>query len=265
VTAKDADRYAHGLLIMEELSDNQKIQRCQLEKFKRCYSDFPEGRWEYPPPPDPDLMVYTNGGVLGIEHTRIFRTDHSNGIVRQEQESLEERIVNRAREIYEQYGGPPLHVAVSFNSNIRLGKKDVASISTFLAGIVARYIPDVGQQVILEASRFIPRPFPREVDIIFIDRYGKSEMFWTVYRGDTVPTLTTELIEDKIQNKEAKREKYLSRCSKIWLLIVETGGAPSSHFDIPRAVVEKVYKSNFDRIFLLKDFGCEAIELKAEP
>lgn len=249
---------------MEKLTDNLKIQRYQLEKFKRCYSDFPEGRWEYPPPPDPDLIVHTDEGDLGIEHTRIFRTDHSNGIARQEQESLEERIVNRAREIYEQYGGPPLRVAVLFNSNIRLGKKDVTSISTFLAGIVARYVPDVGQQFILDASRFIPRPFPSEVNMIFIDRYGKSEMFWTVGRGDNVPTLTPEEVEGKIQNKEAKREQYLSRCSKIWLLIVESGGVPSSHFEIPSAVVEKVYKSNFDRIFLFGDFDCKAIELKTE-
>lgn len=184
--------------------------------------------------------------------------------MRQEQESLEDRIVNRAREIYEQYGGPPLHVAVSFNSNIRLGKKDVSPLSTFPASIIARYVPDVGQQFVLEAVRFIPRPFPCEVDMIFIDRYSQSETFWTVYRGDTVPSLTSEHIEDKIQNKETRREKYLKRCSKVWLLIVETGGSPSSHFEIPRTVIEKVYKSNFDRIFLLRDFMCEVIELKTE-
>jgi hypothetical protein len=89
-------------------------------------------------------------------------------------------------------------------------------------------------------------------------------MFWTVGRGDTVPTLTSELIEDIIQNKETRRERYLSRCSKIWLLIVETGGLPSSYFQIPKAVVEKIYKSNFDRIFLFRDFMYEVIELKTE-
>ena len=249
---------------MGKLSDNLRIQRHQLKKFKRCYSNFPEGSWKYPPPPDPDLIVHTNEGDLGIEHTRLFRTDHSNGIVRQEQESVEDSIVNRAREIYEQSGGPPVNVAVSFNSNIRLGKKDVSSLSTVLAAIAGRYIPDIGQQFILEAVRFIPRPFPREIDIIFIDRHSKSETFWTVYRGDNVPSLTSEYIEDKIQTKETRREKYLKRCSKVWLLIVETGGSPSSHFEIPSEVVEKIYKSNFDRIFLLRDFGCEVIELKTE-
>jgi hypothetical protein len=250
---------------MGKLSDNLRIQRHQLKKFQRCYSDFPQGKWEYASPPDPDLIVHTNEGDLGIEHTRIFRTDHSNGIVRQEQESLEDRIVNRAREIYEQYGGPSLQVAVSFNSNIRIGKKDVSSLSTFLASIVARYVPDVGQQFILEAARFIPRPFPSEIDIIFIGRHSGGEMSWVVYRGDNVPSLTAEHIEDRIQHKEAKRVEYLRRCSKIWLLIVETGGVPSSHFEIPTEVLERVYKSNFDRIFLFGDVRCEVIELKTEP
>lgn len=36
-------------MIMDDPSDNQKIQRYQLEKFKRCYSNIPEGEWESPP------------------------------------------------------------------------------------------------------------------------------------------------------------------------------------------------------------------------
>ncbi len=55
------------------------------------------------------------------------------------------------------------------------------------------------------------------------------------------------------------------RVSKVWLLIVEEGFAPSSYFVISNAVKEEIYKSKFDRLFLFRNFSREVIVLNVEP
>jgi hypothetical protein len=90
-------------------------------------------------------------------------------------------------------------------------------------------------------------------------------MFWGVGRGDAVPDLASVQIIERIQDKETKLGKYRSRCSKIWLLIVEDGFAPSSYFVISNGLKKQIYKSSFDRIFLFRNFSREVIELNVAP
>lgn len=102
--------------------------------------------------------------------------------------------------------------------------------------------------------------------MVFIDRPGTScEMLWGVGRGGVVPDLPSDSIRERVQDKESKIPRYLGKCSKVWLLIVEDGFAPSSYFDIPDEVKSENYRSTFDRIFLFRNFSREVIELNVEP
>ena len=129
-----------------------------------------------------------------------------------------------------------------------------------------RYVPDIGRTFQLEGWQFIAQGLSPAIMIIFIDRPSDPrETFWSVESGGAVPELAPEQIRERIQDKEAKLGKYLNKCSKAWLLIVEDGFTLSSYFVISDEVKKQVYKSSFDRIFLFRNFICEAIELNIEP
>lgn len=129
---------------MRPLTQNEREQYSHILRFKESFSDFPEGILCYDD--NPDVLVKTQEGFLGIEHTRLYR-----GALK-EQESLNQRIVDRARESYEVSGGPPLYVNVLFDPNIRLGVKDIDSIASSLHGLVCRYVPDVGGALALKGG-----------------------------------------------------------------------------------------------------------------
>src|SRR3954447_22386798 len=105
---------------MRSLTQNEREQYSHILRFKESFSDFPEGIICFDD--NPDVLIKTQEGFWGIEHTRL------NCRVLKEQESLEQRIVDRAKEIYESSGGPPLYVTALFDSKIRLGVKDIDSI-----------------------------------------------------------------------------------------------------------------------------------------
>jgi hypothetical protein len=198
--------------------------------------------------------------MLGIEHTRLYWGNLK------EQESLEQRIVDRAREMYEASGGPPLVVNVLFDSKVRLGVKDSDSIAASLNRLVCSYLPNVGGRLDLEGWRFVSRGFAPAIMKIFIDRPSDPcEVLWGVGRGGAVPDLPPDSIRESIQIKESKINRYLDKCSKVWLLIVEEGFAPSSYFVISNAVKEEIYKSKFERLFLFRNFSREVIVLNVEP
>jgi hypothetical protein len=243
---------------MKPLTFNEREQYSHILRFKESFADFPEGILCFDD--NPDVIVKTQEGFYGIEHTRLF-----HGALK-EQESLEQRIVDRAKEMYESLGAPPLYVTVLFDSKVRLGVRDIDSIAANLKGIVHGCIPAVGVHSMLEGWKFTPRGYAPSISTIFVDRPKEScEMFWAVGRGGAVPDLAPEQIRERIQGKEAKLGKYLNKCSKVWLLIVEDGFTPSSYFVISDEVKNQVHKSSFDRIFLFRNFRCEVTELRAKP
>jgi hypothetical protein len=214
---------------------------------------------------EPDLIVRTTNGLLGIEHTRVFRTDHANGIVRQKQESLEQRIVDQAKNTYAYNAGPSLYVTLAFVSKIALAKNEVSTISAQVSNIVSRHIPNEGQHLVLDACKLPADYLPRQISAIFIDRLkNQREMFWAVMRSDNIPNLSSAQVQEIIRNKDVHLQKYRARCSEVWLLIVQDGFTPSSGFDIPEEVLGKAYKSGFERLFLFKSFECETHELNVE-
>lgn len=239
---------------MRPLTQNEREQYSHILRFKESLSDFPEGTLCFAD--NPDVLVKTPAGIWGIEHTRLYRGSMK------EQESLEQKIIDRAKKMYVSSGAPSLYVTVSFDSNFRLTVKDIDLIAANLNDIVCRYIPNVGENFELEGWKFIPRRFSPAITTIFINRpYPSCELSWDVERGGVVPDLASDQIRETIQGKEPKLGDYLSRCSKVWLLIVADGFAPSSDFSSSDEVKKQVYKSSFDRIFLFRNFSCEAFEL----
>jgi hypothetical protein len=75
-------------------------ERAHLEAFRQAHSGFPSG--VICETEEPDFVVQTSAGTLGIEHTE-FHWDEGNGVgsERKAREALQEKIVNAAVRLYE--------------------------------------------------------------------------------------------------------------------------------------------------------------------
>jgi hypothetical protein len=96
-----------------ENPEHERLNRAIVSSFRRHYSDFPEGNIRAGcPRREPDIVVETQNGLIGIEITRFYREHGARSSALQAQESLKERIVERARGMYASGGHPPLRVSI---------------------------------------------------------------------------------------------------------------------------------------------------------
>ena len=94
---------------MRPLTQNEREQYSHILRFKESFSGFPEGILCFDD--NPDVLIKTPEGIWGIEHTRLYWGELK------EQESLRQRIVDRAKEMYEAHH---LYVLL-FHSTQKLG------------------------------------------------------------------------------------------------------------------------------------------------
>jgi len=76
-----------------------------------------------------------------------------------------------------------------------------------------------------------------------------------------IPHLSHQNIQTAIANKEPKIVKYGEHCDEVWLLLVELGGIASA-FDNVNEAIQNEYKSEFNRIYLLRTLQREVLEIK---
>jgi hypothetical protein len=75
--------------------------------------------------------------------------------------------------------------------------------------------------------------FPRGVDSFhFKVHTNPAYEVWALAYGYVVPSLSVAAVTDVIDGKEARIPGYLSRCNRVWLLIVTDMGLPSSHYEV---------------------------------
>jgi hypothetical protein len=118
----------------DNLSAKERRQRFQLLRFAQSYPEFPLGTLDFGD--KPDLIVRTVD-VLGIEHTELMYTAKGarEGRLR-EVESLQERVIERAKELYDDYGGADAYVSVNFNRSKPLKKRSVDNVAVTLARVI---------------------------------------------------------------------------------------------------------------------------------
>jgi hypothetical protein len=250
---------------MNRKYDSKREERFHLRVFAKCYSEFPVGRCRYGRPPDPDLVVHTEQGRIGIEHTRLFRIADQPNKPMQRQEALQNRIVTNARDTYRAAGGRDAHLSVYFDDRVTLGKADVAMYSDKLADAMRVIEAELGSHIKAdvpiqihnwEYNRRFPNGLPAGFQLLYFDYVSKPGFeCWGVAHGTVVPLLRQDHIQAKIDNKEKRLAGYRANCQQVWLLIVADGSTPSTRFDFPADVRTIPYKSHFDRAFLMESFS----------
>lgn len=187
----------------------------RLERFTRSHSGFPDGRIE--PGDEPDFIVHTKNGRIGIEHTEIFRPGPPDASPLQAQESLRRQIVERAKALHRCSGGPVLHVSVFFGPYARLTKKSVLGVATRLAKVVCESTPREGDHLKLESTCENTGGLPPEIDAIHIYRLPEvTNASWTSPDADYVPHCTPDRIQEVRDKKDRLWAAYRQKCDVVW-------------------------------------------------
>jgi hypothetical protein len=210
---------------------------------------------------EPDFLLYLPTHVLGVELTDLFQQPLANGRPRQEQEALREKVVDRARALYQaladaRRGLPVLYVSVYFNTRHILNRRSVEPLATQrlpVAGEGGTWTHDGhARDELPEAlARLEARCVP-----------GLRATFFASPDAGYVAPLTRADVERVLAAKEGKVHRYRRQCDEVWLVVSFDRGRLSTLFEPGEEALASQYVSGFDRVFLLRQVRNELHELR---
>lgn len=209
-------------------SCKKQHERFLLECFvdaSRVALDIVEEREE------PDFLVRFEGRLVGVEVTQLYVSHDANGPLPQAQESISDRIVARARQMYEAAGAPPAHVSVCFAPRRELRQVDRDSTARQLASFVSGLNLKAWERV-----DWHPGHEPSLLDeISFVHTLGiptKEMAHWTVARAGWVAPVTVDALQSRVNEKASRLSNYQRDLAENWLLVVADGMKPSQLFEV---------------------------------
>jgi len=180
----------------------------------------------------------------------------------QAREAVRQKIVERAKAIYDGAGYPPVDCKVHLK-DLPYRKSEIEPLATAIAELTRRNIPPDGELYRAEDYDWVNAAyFPDVVDRIRVARYGvMTESFFGADGSAWIGPMPPELVREAIDDKDANVDKYLRRCSEAWLVIVADGFRMSTWFDDDSQVRAASFVTRFARVFVLRGFGQQLIEL----
>jgi len=254
--------------------DQRSSQRADLDAFVRHY--FTQQPKELNHGDKPDLIIKVGAKVIGIEHTRIYRTAGTiSGLEPHAQLAVQHHIVHSAWQEYSALSSRKLWLLVDFEDVTTYKKRESQFVSSSLARVVhkgAANRPSQSGEIVwhtLESWQYrrLGREFPKEVrriDFQIVDANPKLELWGPAY-AYMVPHLSIESVEERTLEKEKRLGEYLLKCDEAWLLIVVDTGVPSNHFQIDEELVATEVHTAFSKVLLFRSFHAEVFELKVLP
>ena len=228
-------------------------ERKAIDALRAFYPKFPDGPVEATE--EPDFIVHARSGAVGIEITEYFGPERIDGSPLQEQESLCHQIANVATRMCIEFSVPNLYVAVSFERERRIVKKDVVPVAEAISKMVSDSAADVDWSLKVVNDGQLPECID---DILIYRPAGLPEPFVGFTATTWVPPVAEGHLKQAVLKKEKKLAAYRRRCSEVWLVIVIDGFRIASQSELPADVARVT--TAFDRVIVLHDWR-NAIEL----
>src|SRR5690349_4102061 len=89
----------------------------------------------------PDFILSYENGIIGIEVTVLVRDETEHGQSVSARDSEQNLVVDRAKELYIQASGVPIHVTVFFN-NRRIDRKSRNDVAQWICNLVQQKMPE---------------------------------------------------------------------------------------------------------------------------
>jgi hypothetical protein len=231
---------------MSKSDDRKKLrERSVLDAFRQAFGGFPEGSISQQE--EPDFIVESPIGSIGIELTEYFRQAKIAGSYLQEQEALRFTIVRTAtgEALKAKLGG--IFAVVFFTPENRIVKRDVTPAVGAIVTQLQRFTEATPYQKVINEGQF--PPFIECVIVYFPE--GEQTPSVTTADASFVPKIGNDELQAIVTAKQRKVERYRASCRRVWLLIEVNGFKMSSMGQLPDPLASVT--TTFDRVFVLQN------------
>lgn len=243
--------------------EKKDVERAQLEVFCQLFPNFPVG--EIAESEEPDFLVTTGAGVIGLELTDLYWDAPTGQRPRKSQESVRYQVCERARDEWRAAGFPPVHVAVHFSENRELKKCDVELLARSVVDVAHRNLPDQEGSAEESYGWTNRNSFPEELDTVSVYRLDVlTKAHFSAPDAAFIPDLHRGDVERALRSKEPKYTNYRKKADEVWLLVNINGAPLSTTFDAVDDAVNATYRSSYDRVFILVHSDKKLCELSLE-
>lgn len=245
------------------------LRRPQKEKEKILFEKFIEliriktSNVEQPSPPNPDITFETDEKKIGVEISEIYsdKIGKVKGSQLRQHESLREKVLELAIRQVEKSIPWPFELHVTYN-NKDITNEEVKPLAQTIAYIVLEQLDNVKPTSEFKIIKYDNTDYKINLNKISIYVHENLDKhYYMPVAAGRVPHLKTNNLVNAIAKKERKIEGYTMNCDLVWLLLIELGSLASSFDDVEKAL-NKIYQSNFDRIFLLRTMRNELLEVQ---
>jgi hypothetical protein len=233
-------------------------ERWYLERLRSGMQSFPAG--PVVSGESPDFVVQSDDRTTGIEITQFYLPPSSGERPQQEQQSLKDRIVDMARDLHVNAGGPALYVSVYYRTPLALTKRAVYGISRALAtAVLATPVP----RSIEEPSTSVAwSDLPKEIANVRISgSIDGEDRLWYADAGGWVAPVEGEHIEQVIKRKMPMARAARAKCDELWLVIVNDEFSRAAPAQLRSDATDVGYADAFDRILWLEPHSQKVYEL----
>lgn len=224
---------------------NKWRERWYVEQMKVAFADFPHG--EVRSGESPDFIVNSDSGDIGIEVTVIHLPPLSGQRLHQELQALKDQVVARASQIHADSGGPALYVSVYFRDPVSITMQQVQDLAKCLAAAVGdALVPTSFDEpaVTLPWSRL-----PQGVAEVSIHAsINGSDQLWQADAGGWVAPVGKKDVEAVIQRKAMMANVARSKCTEVWLAIVNDAFSNAAPAELAAEAVRGRYEHPFHRL-----------------
>lgn len=244
---------------MTRLAQKER-ERLYLDRMRGLLGDFPIGMVQ--DHEKPDFLVHDPRGVVGIEITELHHEPDGQPIPQQGREAVREQLAQRAKAIYDAAGHPAVDCSVHLK-DISLRGSEIGPLAAAIAELAKRNMPSASEFFRWEENDGMHRAhFPDEIDYIRVARYpGLTESFFSAPGSTWVEQLGLSHIGSVLGAKEPSYAVYRKHCTAAWLVILVDGHRMSTWFDDAEQVRAATFRTRFERVFVLRNFNSELIEL----
>lgn len=200
----------------------------------------------------PDFLVRFEGALVGVEVTRSLPAREPGKPLPQEQASLRNRVMSRARALYEAAGGFPLHVSAGFLDHAPLSAGRVGSLARELAECLR---VEAAGLAVYQWTTIEPDGLSNglgEVHSLRIIRVPAPDYgAWSANGFVWCRTVDESDLSGVLARKETKISAYRSVVSEVWLLIVVELIEAGEIVSVPIPTAPLSITTKFDRVFAL--------------
>jgi len=221
------------------------------EEHFRCFLEllYPEQDLaSYSKQESPDFLFSYSGRRIGVEHTQIFKSKDNSD---RAEESLEDDLARRLAERFP-INGINIQASIDFNiePHMQLEEREHL-VDEIHRAIRERVVLEGVKEVELFEFSIADERIVRVV--CFATKRAVPNTVNPIREGWVKSSAIIE-IEQAIDKKLSKIERYRDQCDEIWLLVVADGRVPSSYFAHQGECIAINSNLGFDKVYFLNAF-----------